>query len=153
MKKYAQAKLIAQVFGISGDANAADLAEELGPTRISVWDAHLTENWINERLINAQSFTEAKSENVIDRIKGVAEHPRQSERVPSGAQFNFKITIRQLENDNTEQLLNTVLSGLKMLELDGIGSGSRGYGKIKFIGLKQNNQDIQQKFDQLDAFA
>jgi CRISPR-associated protein Csm3 len=85
----------------------------------------LTENWINERLINAQSFTEAKSENVIDRIKGVAEHPRQSERVPSGAQFNFKITIRQLENDNTEQLLNTVLSGLKMLELDGIGgSGS-----------------------------
>jgi hypothetical protein len=29
----------------------------------------------------------------------------------------------------------------------------RGYGKIKFIGLKQNNQDIQQKFDQLDAFC
>ena len=153
-KKYVQAKLIAQVFGISGDANAADLAEELGPTRISVWDAHLTENWINERLINAQSFTEAKSENVIDRIKGVAEHPRQSERVPSGAQFNFKVTIRQLENDDTEQLLKTVLSGLKLLELDGIGgSGSRGYGKIKFIGLKQNNQDIQQTFDQLNAFA
>ena len=32
-------------------------------------------------------LTETKMENMIDRIRGVAEHPRNTERVPAGARF------------------------------------------------------------------
>ena len=143
---------IAKLFGISGDANDDSLAKELGPTRLSFWDCHLVESWIEERKDQQQNYTEAKSENTIDRISGVASNPRQTERVPSGAKFDFKLTIRQLDADT--DLLNVVLSGLKLLELDGIGgSGSRGYGKVKFINLTQNKIDIQAQFDNTQAFA
>ncbi|MCB1674576.1 MAG: type III-A CRISPR-associated RAMP protein Csm3 [Pseudomonadales bacterium] len=147
--KKQNATRIAQLFGVAGDANDEKIALELGPTRLSFWDCHLTQAWLDERLNQQQSYTEAKSENIIDRIKGVAEHPRQSERVPAGATFSFKLTIRQLEGD--ENLLNTVFAGLKLLELDGIGgSGSRGYGKIKFT---LNDAAHQAQFEQTQAFA
>ncbi|MCB1658302.1 MAG: type III-A CRISPR-associated RAMP protein Csm3 [Moraxellaceae bacterium] len=148
--KKQKATLIAQLFGVAGDANDEKIALELGPTRLSFWDCHLTKSWLDERLTQQQSYTEAKSENIIDRIKGVAEHPRQSERVPAGAKFAFKLTIRQLDGDDN-QLLETVFSGLKLLELDGIGgSGSRGYGKIKFI---LDNTEYKAKFEKTPAFA
>jgi CRISPR-associated protein Csm3 len=142
---------IAQLFGISGDANGdkEDWASKLGPTRLSFWDCHLTEAWVKERNDQQQNYTEAKSENIINRITGVAEHPRQSERVPSGATFAFKLTIRQLDGD--EDLLRTVFAGLKLLELDGIGgSGSRGYGKIKFTLADAVHQT---EFDKTQPFA
>ncbi len=151
-KKLIVAKDIAKLFGISGDANDEKMAVEIGPTRLSFWDCHLTDVWVKERNDQQQNYTEAKSENIIDRIKGVAEHPRQSERVPAGATFNFKLTIRQLDSD--KDLLSVVLAGLKLLELDGIGgSGSRGYGKVRFVNLKQNKLDIQAQFDSTEAFA
>jgi CRISPR-associated protein Csm3 len=151
-KKLIAAKDIAKLFGISGDANDEKMAVEIGPTRLSFWDCHLTDAWVKERNDQQQNYTEAKSENIIDRIKGVAEHPRQSERVPAGATFNFKLTIRQLDSD--KDLLSVVLAGLKLLELDGIGgSGSRGYGKVRFVNLKQNKLDIQAQFDSTEAFA
>lgn len=151
-KKLIVAKDIAKLFGISGDANDEKMAVEIGPTRLSFWDCHLTDAWVKERNDQQQNYTEAKSENIIDRIKGVAEHPRQSERVPAGATFDFKLTIRQLDSD--KDLLSVVLAGLKLLELDGIGgSGSRGYGKVRFVNLKQNKLDIQAQFDSTEAFA
>jgi CRISPR-associated protein Csm3 len=151
-KKLIVAKDIAKLFGISGDVNDEKMAVEIGPTRLSFWDCHLTDSWVKERNDQQQNYTEAKSENIIDRIKGVAEHPRQSERVPAGATFNFKLTIRQLDSD--KDLLSVVLAGLKLLELDGIGgSGSRGYGKVRFVNLKQNKLDIQAQFDSTEAFA
>lgn len=144
---------IAQLFGISGDANGdkEDWATKLGPTRLSFWDCHLTEAWLKERNYQQQNYTEAKSENTIDRITGVASNPRQTERVPSGAKFAFKLTIRQLDGDSNKALLSTVFAGLKLLELDGIGgSGSRGYGKIKFT---LDNKEYQDKFEQTQPFA
>ncbi len=151
-KKLIAAKDIAKLFGISGDANDEKMTVEIGPTRLSFWDCHLTDTWVKERNDQQQNYTEAKSENIIDRIKGVAEHPRQSERVPAGATFNFKLTIRQLDSD--KDLLSVVLAGLKLLELDGIGgNGSRGYGKVRFVNLKQNKLDIQAQFDSTEAFA
>ena len=144
---------IAQLFGISGDANGdkEDWATKLGPTRLSFWDCHLTKEWLDERKEQQQNHTEAKSENTIDRITGVASNPRQTERVPSGAKFAFKLTIRQLEGDSDKALLSTVFAGLKLLELDGIGgSGSRGYGKIKFT---LDNKEYQDKFEQTQPFA
>ena len=144
---------IAQLFGISGDANGdkEDWATKLGPTRLSFWDCHLTKEWLDERKEQQQNHTEAKSENTIDRITGVASNPRQTERVPSGAKFAFKLTIRQLDGDSDKALLSTVFAGLKLLELDGIGgSGSRGYGKIKFT---LTDAAHQAEFDKTPAFA
>ena len=150
--KKATALKIAQLFGISGDSKDGALTEKIGPTRLSFWDCHLTQAWIKERNDQQQNYTEAKSENMIDRITGAAAHGtgiRQTERVPSGATFNFKLTIRQLEGD--KDLLSTVFAGLKLLELDGIGgSGSRGYGKIKFTLADATHQAA---FEQTQPFA
>ena len=132
-----EVKRILQLFGIGGGDIKDDqaLARELGPTRISFWDCNLSAAW--EKQIRDDNFalTEVKSENSINRISGVALNPRQTERVPAGAQFDFRLSIKRLEGDGDE-LLNTVLQGLKLLELDSLGgSGSRGYGKVKFVGL------------------
>ena len=89
---------------------------------------------------------------MINRISGVAEHPRQTERVPAGALFDFKLSFKELDID--ADLLDTILQGLKLLELDAIGgSGSRGYGKIKFVKLKLNEESIAEQFEKTDPFA
>lgn len=82
-------------------------------------------------------------ENTIDRIQGVAQHPRNTERVPAGARFEFRLTLRVHDE---EKFIDDILCGLKLLELTGIGgSGSRGYGKLKFVGLQQDGESIMDK--------
>ena len=149
----AEVKRILQLFGISGDAKLG-MAHmgTLGPTRVSFWDCNLNAEW--EKQIREDNFalTEVKSENRINRISGVAEHPRQTERVPAGAQFDFRLSVKQLAGDGDE-LMNTVLQGLKLLELDSVGgSGSRGYGKVRFVNLKINDVDSQTRFDAVKPF-
>ncbi|GAB3375393.1 type III-A CRISPR-associated RAMP protein Csm3 [Azotobacter armeniacus] len=149
--KLAAAGQIACLFGLSGDADDGTTAR-LGPTRLSFWDCALARDWLSERQ-PGELLTETKSENLIDRIRGVAEHPRQTERVPAGARFDFRLTVKQLDGDSAE-LLDVVLAGLKLLELDGIGgSSSRGYGKIRFAGLHLDGEDIQTRFDATQPFA
>lgn len=149
----AEVKRILQLFGISGDAKLGDEMRELGPTRISFWDCNLQKAWEDDVRANNQMRTEVKSENRINRISGVAEHPRQTERVPAGARFDFRLSVKRLAGDG-EELLNTVLQGLKLLELDSIGgSGSRGYGKVKFVGLHIDGTDAQAQFDAVQPFA
>ena len=98
-------------------------------------------------------LTEVKSENRINRISGVAEHPRQTERVPAGARFDFRLSVKRLAGDG-DDLLATVLQGLKLLELDSLGgSGSRGYGKVRFVHLQIDQQDAQPRFDSVQPFA
>ena len=143
---------ILQLFGVSGDANMDDkAARELGPTRVSFHDASLCDKDSSRKGSNLP-ITEAKSENSINRVTGVAQHPRQSERVVAGVSFDFRVTVKQLSND--VDLVVTLLHGMKLLELDSLGgSGSRGYGKVKFIDLKQDGQDIQTTFDDIKPFA
>jgi CRISPR-associated protein Csm3 len=87
-------------------------------------------------------------ENTIDRIRGTAEHPRNTERVPATAKFDFNLTIRVHDD---EDLTDTILVGLKLLELTGLGgSGSRGYGKIAFRDLKLDGQNLQEKLEKLN---
>jgi CRISPR-associated protein Csm3 len=147
-------KRILQLFGIGGgDAKEAEtLVKELGPSRLAFWDCALDPEWEKEVRDNNQLLTEVKSENVINRISGVAEHPRNTERVPAGAKFVFKLSIKQLTGDE-EKLLDTVLQGLKLIEHDSLGgSGSRGYGKVKFTNFKIDGQDKQTDFDKTEAF-
>ncbi|MDR0578099.1 MAG: type III-A CRISPR-associated RAMP protein Csm3 [Candidatus Accumulibacter sp.] len=147
-------KRILQLFGIGGgDAkDDADLVGEIGPTRLSFWDCPLEEAWEKEVRDNNQLLTEVKSENLINRISGVAEHPRNTERVPAGARFVFRLSLKKLAGDD-DALLETVLQGLKLIENDSLGgSGSRGYGKVEFAGLKIDGEDWTEKFKAVEAF-
>lgn len=109
---------------------------ELGPTRALFRDAQLTEasrTVLQEaRSSRGIAFTEIKTENMIKRTIGVAEHPRTQERVPAGTSFDFEISVRIFSDDDEAAILGYLEEGLKMLEQDYLGaSGSRGYGKVK----------------------
>ncbi|QLB13186.1 CRISPR-associated Csm3 family protein [Bisgaardia hudsonensis] len=138
-------KDILRLFGISGDTkNQDEEVTEIGVSRLAFWDCELSEDWKKQLEDENLSATEAKSENTIDRITSTAGNPRQTERVPAGTKFDFKLTLRQFENDKPE-LLDLTLKGLRLLELDSLGgSGSRGYGKVEFQNLTINgeNKDI-----------
>ncbi len=110
------------------------------PSKIIVRDAYLTEE--SEKQLRAcdnldMPYTEGKWENVIDRVKGTAEHPRQSERVPAGAKFAVEFIINVWDNDNEQQLMDMLRKGIRLIENDYLGgSGSRGYGQVKFDDLQ-----------------
>ena len=97
-------------------------------------------------------LTEIKSENSINRVTGVATNPRQTERVAAGVRFAFRATVKVLDQD--EDLVAELLKGMRLFELDSLGgSGSRGYGKIRFLELRQDETDIQAAFKSIDPFA
>jgi CRISPR-associated protein Csm3 len=148
---------ILQLFGVGGGDQLSEAeASDLGPTRLAFWDAQLRPAWVERIEGENLLLTEVKTENRIDRIRGVAEHPRQTERVPAGALFDFRLSIKVLNIDVEEgaALRRTLLQGLRLLELDSLGgSGSRGYGKVKLRDLKLDGDDIQAAFDGLDPFA
>jgi len=136
-----EVKNILRLFGISGDTkNSEQEVAEIGVSRLAFWDCALDAEWEKSIRNDNQLLTEAKNENTIDRITSTAGNPRQTERVPAGAKFNFKLMLRQFEGDKPE-LLALVLKGLKLLEMDSLGgSGSRGYGKVKFVELTVNGE-------------
>lgn len=150
-----QAETIIKLFGMAGDTKNEKKAAEIGATRLAFWDCALNEEKWKEVTSENSLYTEGKWENTINRITGTADNPRQTERVPAGVFFNFKLNIKVLtdKNGQNEDFLNTVLAGLKLLEFDSIGgSGSRGYGKIKFTDLQLNGEDLQADFDAVEPF-
>ena len=150
--KKTQAETVVKLFGASGDFQNDKQAEEIGITRLSFWDCALNKEWLENVNKNNWLYTEAKSENTINRITGTADNPRQTERVPADAIFDFKLGMKVLD-DVEQEFVETVLAGLKLLEMDGIGgSGSRGYGKIKFENVQLNGEDIQVRLDAIDPF-
>lgn len=83
------------------------------------------------------SYTEIKTENTINRITGTAQHPRQLERVPAGAEFNFEIIYNVFNEEEKVEHLNALMQAMRMLQDDYLGgSGSRGYGQIGFTSMK-----------------
>lgn len=154
--RHPEVRPILQLFGVGGGDQLSDeQARDLGPTRLAFWDAALQADWVRQIEGDNLLLTEVKTENRIDRIKGVAEHPRQTERVPAGSRFDFRLSIKVLDIDGDGAALRqTLLAGLRLLELDSLGgSGSRGYGKIKLRELKLDGADVQAEFDALDPFA
>lgn len=143
-------RTVIQLFGGAPD-KADELVKEIGPTRLAFWDCPLNMGWKEKELDSRHLLTtEVKSENSINRIAGTAEHPRFIERVIAGAQFDFTLTLKVLSG---EDLLDTVLLGLKLLELDSLGgSGSRGYGKLKFEKLTLDGADLTPRFDAITPF-
>lgn len=123
---------IARIFG-----NGSSKKEyKGGPTRVSFSDCALSRD--NSEKLEEIGFTEIKTEVSIDRITGTASGsgPRNTERVPAGAQFDFEITYKVFD-DKDEENLELLLLGMRLLELDALGgSTSRGYGRIKFKDVK-----------------
>ena len=106
------------------------------PSKIIVRDAMLSDD-SKKMLLDCDNldmpYTENKFENVIDRVKGVAQHPRQTERVPAGAEFCAEFIINIWDDDNEQEMMALFEKGIRLLENDYLGgSGSRGYGQIKF---------------------
>ena len=74
-------------------------------------------------------------------------------RARAGAKFQFKLTLKQYDGDD-DALLHTLLTGLKLLEWDSLGgSGSRGYGKVRFDNLELDGKNISDEFAQLKPFG
>lgn len=107
------------------------------PSKLIVRDAMLTPESA-KKLQDCENldmpYTESKWENVIDRVKGTAEHPRQTERIPAGVKFDVEFVINVWDNDGEgKALVDLLKKGMNALENDYLGgNGSRGYGQIKF---------------------
>lgn len=135
------------IFG--AHAAPQDCDPDLGPTRLIMRDATLTPEY-RTLFENGRLPMEVKYENIINRVTGVAEHPRPLERVPAGTCFMLNIGFRVYEGDS-DDLLNWVLTGLKLIQLDSIGGGgSRGSGQVLFEDLKIDGHPIS--LDDITAF-
>jgi len=111
-------------------------------SRLIIRDSDLTQesaDILNDsNLETDMPFTEIKWENTIDRVIGAAKKGglRNIERVPAGAKFSLEIILNYYEGDGQEirQLLD---KAIYILENDYLGgSGTRGYGHIKFSNIK-----------------
>jgi CRISPR-associated protein Csm3 len=140
--------LICQIFGVSGKEK-----NDTGPTRILVRDAYMTDKWQNE-FKSGELPMEIKYENIINRIKGTADHPRPLERVPAGVEFDFTVSIRFFEQDDQDEILKAIKQAMVLLQLDALGGcGSRGCGQIKFCNVRINEEAIsdEQLLEALEA--
>ncbi len=127
------------IFGSHATPQECD--EDLGPTRLLVRDACLTDEY-RTLFVNGLLPMEVKTENIIHRVKGVAEHPRPLERVPAGTCFTMNMAFRVYEGDS-ENLLSYVWQGLKLIELDALGGGgSRGSGQVVFENLQVDGNPV-----------
>ncbi len=143
-----EALKILRLFG-TGGAVSEELLKDVGPARVSFSDCFITEECRRKAKEGKMVLTEVKAENTIDRITGTARHPRFMERVPEGVEFDFRVTLKEFEEDDGLDLETTLLKGMKLLEMDALGgSGSRGYGKIKF----ELEGDIAEKFKKINPF-
>ena len=142
---------ILKLFGAG--AAEGEKIEEIGPTRVSFADCPLTPEWRQKALTEGLAFTEVKSENSINRIRGTAEDPRQMERVPAGAEFAFRVTLKKFQTNGQpegEELEDLLLEGLKLLQLDALGGcGSRGYGRIRL----ELEEPYKSKLESLQPFS
>ncbi|MDL0089653.1 type III-A CRISPR-associated RAMP protein Csm3 [Campylobacter gastrosuis] len=124
---------------IFGDNSAK---KDTGITRITFSDCFISDDSKDLKL------SEAKYENVIDRQKGTASNPRQIERVPAGVKFDFSLKLKIFDekepfDDNENELKAMVEKGIKLLENDYLGgSGSRGYGRVKFLNLEWSDETL-----------
>lgn len=135
------------IFGSHASPQKCD--PDLGPTRLLMRDATLTSEFM-EMFKNGRLPMEVKNENIINRVTGVAEHPRPLERVPAGTCFTLNIAFRVYEGD-PDDLFDWVLKGLKLIQLDAVGGGgSRGNGQVVFEDLKLDGEPVS--LDTIAAF-
>ncbi len=93
------------------------------------------DNWEKLKKLGLQSQTEAKFENTISRMTSEA-NPRQIERVVRGATFPLQLIYNVENEDEIIEDITLLKEGMTLLSYDYLGgSGSRGYGKVRFSGV------------------
>jgi CRISPR-associated protein Csm3 len=119
-----------------------------GPTRILVRDMFFTSDY-KERLRQIASDTgknaiENKTENIVDRQKGIADKPRHLERVVADSEFDLDITLQVFEFDDENRFFELIKDGLSLMEKSYLGGyGSRGSGKIVFSDLHFDDKGFE----------
>jgi len=124
---------VVKLFG----SGSAKTSEE--PTRFIFRDANLLVGYED------YAITEEKIEVKIDRNKLAAFEGgnRIQERVPAGAKFDFEVMIRVFEGDDEKLFISRLNEAKKIVELEFLGgSGSRGYGQVKFDEFKIEKIEI-----------
>lgn len=140
--------VIARAFGSSAKNN-------IMPARLQFFDLFVTEETITafDGVDTDTYIGEVKFENSIARTTGVA-NPRQIERVPAGAVFDFKLVYNIEDRAELEEDMKLLAEGFQLLQTDYLGGhGSRGYGRVKmydFTIKAIGNDDIDvEKYTQL----
>ncbi len=116
------------------------------PARLIVRDSHLDDKSIKllETVDTGLYMTEWKFENGIDRVTAAA-NPRQVERVPAGAEFDFELVYTVENAEQAIEDLQNIAIALAILEDDALGGhGSRGYGKVRFQNFQFSYRSLAQ---------
>lgn len=114
-------------------------------SRVLFRDCFLSDRSKEELKNKSISATEAKVENSINRWKGQSMQGglRTTERAIAGLYFDYEIVVRLFDGDDEKAIKDKLVLGMKMLENDALGgSGSRGYGQIKFVDSKWDGEDL-----------
>lgn len=127
------------VFGISAEGHRD---EQPGPTRLNVRDAYPIEGQIEKwtGVMGENIYTEAKTENAIDRLTSAA-NPRTQERVPAGSVFKGQFIFDVFTPEDISHL-KLLFEGMRLLEDSYLGGGgTRGSGQVSFKNIKIEARD------------
>jgi len=130
--------VICRIFG-SPSNRRGQQSQVMGPTRLLIRDAFLSDD-TRERFVDGGIFiTETKTENRLNRITAEAD-PKQIERIPKGAKFDFEMIygIYDLGDGGGQDVENVkyLYAAFDLLEASVLGGGgSRGSGKIAIENL------------------
>ncbi len=149
---------LCNVFGIATGGRMPDTPRQNEivnfPTRLIVRDARMnaeTRRKLEENLNTDMPLTEVKTEVVIDRLTSMA-NPRQIERVPAGAKFDFEIVYNLYRDPEDFQWFKYLIAAMGLLEGDFLGGqGSRGYGQVKFENVTPTLEWFDGKDHTLEA--
>jgi len=120
---------IQRLFGTGG--------KEIRRSRLQFFDLFMEKDSVAKMSLADTDLylTEIKFENTINRISSVA-NPRQMERVPAGAEFEFRLVYILEEESEFAEDMEMLSKGILLLHMDYLGmGGSRGNGRIKFSNL------------------
>ena len=143
---------ICKIFGPHDSKNIKE------PVRVIVRDAYLQP----EENKKDYDYLEIKVENTIDRLKRttIKGGIRNMERVVAGSKFKFEVVFN-IYKESDKELIKKFIEGMKLLEDDYLGgSGSRGYGKIKFRDIKlickpkeyyEGNENSKKESDEVES--
>jgi len=126
------------IFGASADTKG-----QKEPTRLTVRDSFpkksSIENW--ETNLGEKIYTEAKTENAIDRLTSEA-NPRTMERVPADSIFEVEMLFDLYKNEDVQKL-KKIFEGMTLLEDSALGGGgSRGSGKVVFENITISKRGV-----------
>lgn len=137
------------VFGVAAENHKGNLP---GPTRLTVRDAlphpnvkmpdgtEKSQVAIWEAAMGEKIYTEAKTENAIDRLTSAA-NPRSMERVPASSVFKAEF-IYDLYTPKDREYLKLLFEGMRLLEDSYLGGGgTRGSGQVEFKNITITAKD------------